>query len=70
MWRLQGFYEERLKPWDIVAARLIAIEAGAKAGFIVLSSILKLLIVSMVIILWYQARGFDEFRKMLQPANK
>ena len=45
-------------------------EAGAKAGFIVLSSILKLLIVSMVIILWYQARGFDEFRKMLQPANK
>lgn len=31
--RMQGFYEGELQPWDIAAARLIAIEAGAKAGF-------------------------------------
>ncbi len=31
--RLQGFYEGKLSPWDIAAAKCIAIEAGAKTGF-------------------------------------
>jgi myo-inositol-1(or 4)-monophosphatase len=30
--RMQGFYEGKLSPWDVAAARLIATEAGAKAG--------------------------------------
>lgn len=30
--RLQGFYEERLAPWDVAAARLIALEADATVG--------------------------------------
>lgn len=30
--RMQGFYEGRLSPWDVAAAKLIAIEAGAKTG--------------------------------------
>lgn len=31
--RMQGFYEGELSPWDVAAARLIALEAGAKAGY-------------------------------------
>ena len=31
--RLQGFYEARLSPWDIAAAKLIAREAGATVGY-------------------------------------
>ena len=30
--RMQGFYEGKLSPWDVAAAKLIAIEAGAKVG--------------------------------------
>lgn len=30
--RLQGFYEEKLFPWDVAAAKLIAAEAGATVG--------------------------------------
>ena len=30
--RLQGFYEERLSPWDVAAAKLIASEAYAAVG--------------------------------------
>ena len=30
--RLQGFYEGHLHPWDVAAAKLIAIEAGATVG--------------------------------------
>ena len=30
--RLHGFYEGPLYPWDIAAGKLIATEAGAKAG--------------------------------------
>ena len=30
--RMQGFYEEKLYPWDVAAAKLIAIEAGAQVG--------------------------------------
>lgn len=30
---MQGFYEEKLHPWDVAAAKLIAIEAGAKTGY-------------------------------------
>jgi myo-inositol-1(or 4)-monophosphatase len=30
--RMQGFYEGTLSPWDVAAAKLIAIEAGAKVG--------------------------------------
>ena len=33
--RLDGFYEVPLSPWDIAAGKLIATEAGARAGFIV-----------------------------------
>jgi len=29
---MQGFYEGKLYPWDVAAAKLIAIEAGAKTG--------------------------------------
>lgn len=32
--RLDGFYEVPLSPWDIAAGKLIATEAGARAGFI------------------------------------
>jgi myo-inositol-1(or 4)-monophosphatase len=31
--RMQGFYEGKLHPWDVAAAKLIAIEAGAKVGY-------------------------------------
>ena len=31
--RMQGFYEGKLCPWDVAAAKLIAIEAGAKTGY-------------------------------------
>lgn len=31
--RMQGFYEGKLYPWDVAAAKLIAIEAGAKVGY-------------------------------------
>ena len=31
--RMQGFYEGKLQPWDVAAAKLIAIEAGAKTGY-------------------------------------
>lgn len=31
--RMQGFYEGKLHPWDVAAAKLIAIEAGAKTGY-------------------------------------
>lgn len=31
--RLQGFYEEKLFPWDVAAAKLIATEAGAIEGY-------------------------------------
>lgn len=31
--RMQGFYEGKLYPWDVAAAKLIAIEAGAKTGY-------------------------------------
>lgn len=31
--RMQGFYEEKLYPWDVAAAKLIAVEAGAKTGY-------------------------------------
>lgn len=30
--RLQGFYEEKLYPWDVAAAKLIATEANAAVG--------------------------------------
>lgn len=30
--RMQGFYEGKLSPWDVAAAKLIAIEAGAEVG--------------------------------------
>jgi len=30
--RLQCFYEEKLHPWDVAAAKLIATEAGAAVG--------------------------------------
>lgn len=30
--RMQGFYEGELYPWDVAAAKLIAIESGAKVG--------------------------------------
>lgn len=69
--RLQGFYEERLKPWDIAAARLIAIEAGAKAGFY--SSKFDPEIIDCLNGHYFMVSSpgvFDEFRKMLQPANK
>lgn len=32
--RLDAFYESPLSPWDVAAARLIATEAGARAGFV------------------------------------
>ena len=31
--RMQGFYEGKLYPWDVAAAKCIAIEAGAKTGY-------------------------------------
>lgn len=31
--RLQGFYERKLQPWDVAAAKLIALEAGARVGY-------------------------------------
>lgn len=31
--RMQGFYEGKLHPWDVTAAKLIAIEAGAITGY-------------------------------------
>lgn len=31
--RMQGFYEGILSPWDVAAAKLIAVEAGAKTGY-------------------------------------
>jgi myo-inositol-1(or 4)-monophosphatase len=31
--RMQGFYEGGLHPWDVAAAKLIAVEAGAKTGY-------------------------------------
>ncbi|MBB6217532.1 myo-inositol-1(or 4)-monophosphatase [Anaerosolibacter carboniphilus] len=31
--RMQGFYEGKLSPWDVAAAKLIAIEAGAEVGY-------------------------------------
>jgi myo-inositol-1(or 4)-monophosphatase len=31
--RMQGFYEGKLHPWDVAAAKLIANEAGAKSGY-------------------------------------
>jgi myo-inositol-1(or 4)-monophosphatase len=31
--RMQGFYEGELSPWDVAAAKLIAIEAGAEVGY-------------------------------------
>ncbi len=31
--RMQGFYEGQLSPWDVAAARLIAVEAGARTGY-------------------------------------
>jgi len=31
--RMQGFYEEELSPWDVAAAKLIAVEAGASTGY-------------------------------------
>ena len=31
--RLQGFYEAKLHPWDVAAAKCIAIEAGAVSGY-------------------------------------
>lgn len=31
--RMQGFYEGILHPWDVAAAKLIAVEAGAKTGY-------------------------------------
>ena len=31
--RMQGFYEGELHPWDVAAAKLIAIEAGARTGY-------------------------------------
>ena len=31
--RMQGFYEAKLYPWDVAAAKCIAIEAGAKTGY-------------------------------------
>lgn len=30
--KMQAFYEDKLSPWDVAAARLIANEAGAKIG--------------------------------------
>lgn len=31
--RMQGFYEGELHPWDVAAAKLIAVEAGATTGY-------------------------------------
>lgn len=31
--RMQGFYEGKLHPWDVAAAKLIAVEAGAITGY-------------------------------------
>lgn len=31
--RMQGFYEGKLSPWDVAAAKLIAVESGAKTGY-------------------------------------
>ena len=31
--KMQGFYEGALSPWDVAAAKLIAIEAGAQTGY-------------------------------------
>lgn len=31
--RMQGFYEGKLHPWDVAAAKCIAVEAGAKTGY-------------------------------------
>lgn len=31
--RMQGFYEGELKPWDVAAAKFIAVEAGAQTGY-------------------------------------
>lgn len=40
--RLQGFYEEKLYPWDVAAAMLIAAEANATVGNYDLKNTIKL----------------------------
>lgn len=40
--RLQGFYEEKLFPWDVAAAKLIATEANATVGHYSLENNLNL----------------------------
>lgn len=64
--RMQGFYEGKLYPWDVAAAKLIAYEAGAKMGYY--SSEQKMIIPDCLngdSIMVSSPGIFDEFKKKL-----
>lgn len=64
--RMQGFYEGKLHPWDVAAAKLIAIEAGAKTGYYVTGK--KMIIADCLngnSIIVSSPGVFDEFQKIL-----
>lgn len=65
--RMQGFYEGKLFPWDVAAAKLIAIEAGAKVGYYKNddnSSILDCINGNNIIV--SSPKVFDELKKILE----
>ena len=64
--RMQGFYEGKLSPWDVAAAKLIAIEAGAKVGYYTKendSSVLECINGNNIIV--SSPKVFDELKHIL-----
>ncbi len=65
--RMQGFYEGKLSPWDVAAARLIATEAGAEVGHYKHdnnSSVLECINGNNIIV--SSPKVFDELKQILE----